>query len=66
MKGAQFKGLKVQKVCITHLMHLAYSEGWFLWIKVVYFYDYLDYISTFPISILKEAFQEAFHVLRVI
>lgn len=48
------------------LMHLTYGKGWFLRIKIVYFYDNLEYFSTFPISILKETFQEAFCVLRVI
>lgn len=46
-------------------MHLTYGEGWFLRIKVAYFCDNLDYLSTFPISVLKEAFQETSCVLRV-
>lgn len=55
------KGVKALHSCA--LMHLTFGEGWFLSIKVVYFYDNLDYLSTFHISILKGSFQEAFHVL---
>lgn len=44
-------------------VHPIYGKGWFLRIKTVYFYGTLEYFSTFPISILKEAFQEAFRVL---
>lgn len=58
------KGVKALHSCV--LMHVTYGEGWFLSIKVVYFYDDLNYLSTFPISILKGPFQEAFHVFRVI
>lgn len=56
----------VKRLHSCPLMHLTRGEGWFLRIKVVYFYDNLDYLCTFPISVLKGAFQEAFHVLRVI
>lgn len=61
MKGV-VKGVKSLHSC--PLINLIYGEGCFPRIKVVY--DNLDYLSTFPISILKGAFQEAFHVLRVI
>lgn len=51
------KGVKRLHSC--PLMHLTYGKGWFLRIRIVSFYDKL-------ISVLKGAFQEAFHVLRVI
>lgn len=57
------KGVKALHSCAV--MHLTYGEGWFLRIKIVCFM--MTWImSAFPISVLKGAFQEAFHVLRVI
>jgi len=47
------------------IIRLTCGKGWFLRIAIVYFNDNLEYFYTFPISILKEAFQEAFHVLIV-